>query len=200
MNLIPEVPSSPKLIKSDSMSSVNSDSSEEAIIDAILNDLIDDVCTSLSYKRKMVYRYVKIKKQALLYAIINYLYFIFTAINLVKFKKIYQVNGVYCIVDKQPLKMKVDNVHVCDNCVQLNRLKIPYEYIKLIHNKENKVQLSLIPNERNVNQILIDTKKQDNMYKKLYSNMNYHMRYHKLDNNAIKYYQKFQPTPIETYA
>ena len=187
------------MIKIEYMSSDSSSSSEEDIIDTILNDLVEDVCNNVTYKRKQIYRYVKIKRQALLYVIVNYLYFLFTALKLVKFRKIYNVNGVYCIVDKHPLKLRIDNVHVCDNCVQLNRLKIPYEYIKYIQNNNNKLMLDLIPNERSVNRIIIDADKQTSMYKKLYTNMNYHIRYHKLDNNAIKYYQKYHQQPIDTY-
>ena len=200
MHLIPDVPSSPRLIKSESMSSIESYSSQEDVIDSILNDLIDDICDSLSEKKKSVYKYVRIQRQALVYTLVNYLYFICTAIKLIKYHRIYRVKDAVCLVDNQHMKLKVDNIHIRDDCVQLNRLKIPYEYIKYIQKHEKKIMLTLIPNERSVNKIMINTKQDDvNVLKKINTNMHYHMRYHKLDNNAIKYYQKFFRSPIETY-
>ena len=59
--------------------------------------------------------------------------------------------------------------------------------------------MNLIPNERNVNKILIETTVNSNMYKKINTNMNYHMRYNKLNYKAIKYYQKRRSVPIETF-
>jgi len=173
---------------------------EEGIIDTILYDLVDDVCSSIvSQKQKCLYKFVKVKNQKLMYVIFNYIYFILAALNLVQFKRKYQVNRVYCLVGKSPFIMKVSGVSICDNCVQLNKLQIPYEYIREIKNNNDTIQLNLIPNERNVNKILIDGKKHKAMYNSIRRNMNYHVRYHKLDNRAIKYYQKAHTRPIETY-
>ena len=168
---------------------------QEYVIDSLLNNMIDD---STGKNRKHLYKYVKLPNQTIIYALLNYIYYILTIFKLIQFKKSYYVKSIFCKIDNQSFKLKSNSICICDNCIKLNKIIIPYEYVKLTQKVENKILLKLIPNERNVNQIIVDVHNFD-IYKNINSNMNYHMRFNKLNYNAIKYYQKFKKAPIEVY-
>ena len=74
-----------------------------------------------------------------------------------------------------------------------------YEYLKIIKNDNKYISINLIPNERNITKILVETYNNHYMFNKINSNMNYHVRYHSLNNSAIKYYQKYHEKPLELY-
>ena len=121
--IIPDIPSSPKLIKSDSMSSISSYNSEEDIIDYILNEIIDDVCDKMYTKKKQIYKYVRIHRQNILYCIINNIYYVLTLLNIIKYKKLYQIKNIFCLIDKQNVKLNMQKIYICDDGVQLNNIK-----------------------------------------------------------------------------
>ena len=198
MQLLPEVPMSPRLIKSDSSSSFESNTSVD--IDEIVEELINDVCETVQItKKKNIYKYVKVKRQAIFYTLINMLYYFCSKYTSYKYKKCFTTKSVFCIIDQQMYKLKYSYITVRDNFFTLNyKLKIPYEYIKTLSCTEDCIYINLIPNEKCVHQIII--KKTDSqLYNKICSNMNYHVRYNKLSNNVIKYYQKNHKTPLEVY-
>jgi hypothetical protein len=168
---------------------------QEYLIDSLLNDMIDESTTK---KREHLYNYVKLPNQTIIHTLLNYIYYILTIFKLIQFKKSYHVQSIFCKIDNQSFKLRSNLIYICDNCIKLNNIIIPYEYVEFTKKFENKFFLKLIPNERNVNQIEVDVCNFD-IYKNINSNMNYHMRYNKLNNNAIKYYQKFKKTPIEVY-
>lgn len=127
------------------------------------------------------------------------LYYICTKYTFYKYEKCFRTNSVFCIVDKQHYKLKYSYITVYDNYFTLNyKLKVPYEYIKTLSYIDDCIYINIIPNERSVNQIMIQ-KPDNKLYKNICSNMNYHVRFNKLNNNVIKYYQKFHKIPLEVY-
>ena len=200
-HLVPDVQMSPTLIKCSSDSSIENDESYYNDIEQVIDKLMNDICYTFESPKREIYKYVKVlQNQRIIYMLMNMIYYIFSKYNFIEYQKIFNVKTIFCTIDTKFFQLKSSRISVFDNCFQLNKkLKIPYEYVKSVSNENDYIILNLIPNERNITKIYIQTNNNANLYKKIYTNMQYHVRYHKLNQNAIKYYQKFNPTPLEVY-
>jgi len=200
-NILPEVPMSPKLIKSSSWSSIESHCEDYDDIEEILDKLMNDICSSFQTPKRQVYKYVRVlRNQQIVHIIMNMIYYIFSIYNIIEYKKLFKVKEIYCMIDKELYKLHSDVIKVYDNCFQLNiQLKIPYEYVKTVNHEMKYITLDLIPNERNITKLYIKTNNNEQIFKKLTLNMKYHVRYHQINVNAIKYFQKFHAKPLEVY-
>ena len=189
---------SPKLIKCSSESSIEEEFDD---IEDILDKLMNGVCSSFQRPKRNIYKYVKVlHNEHIIYVIMNMIYYIFSKYNLIKYKKTYRVKGIFCMIDKRLYKFQSTMIIVFDNYFQLNRkIKIPYEYVRTINYEKKYLILNLIPNERNITKIYVETKYNELIFNKIYSNMQYHVKYHQLNQNAIKYYQKFHTKPLVVY-
>ena len=202
--LIPEVPMSPKLIKSSSCSSIDSHCDEDheyCDIEEVIDKLMNDVCSSFQSPKRQVYKYVRVlQNQQIVHIIMNMIYYIFSRYNIIEYQKMFKVKEIYCMIDKKLYKLHSGAIKVFDNCFQLNKqLKIHYEYVKTVSHESNYITLDLIPNERNITKLYIKTNNNEQIFKKLTSNMKYHVQYHQINVNAIKYFQKFHAKPLEVY-
>ena len=179
---------------------LKSSSDEQSDIEEVIDSLINDVCM-LENRNRKIKKFVKVLvNQKLLNIILNIVYHFFTSLNILKYRKIIRVKAIYCIIDRELYKINSDNVKVFDNGFEINKkIKIPYEYLKIITNENKYININLIPNERNITKILVETYNNHYMFQKICSNMNYHVRYHSLNNSAIKYYQKFHKTPMKVF-
>jgi len=168
-------------------------------IEEVLNKLTDDVC---NVQEKQKNKFVKvINNQNICYIIINIVYHLFISLNIIKYRKIIKVKNIYCIIDGQKFKLNSKYVHIYDNCFEINKkIKIPYEYLKIIKkNNDTDIMIDLIPNERNITEIFFQTSNNYDMFNKISSNMNYHVRYHSVNTSAIKYYQNYNKTPLKVF-
>lgn len=201
--LVPEVPMSPKLIKCSSDSSIeyNDEDRDYDDIEEVIDKLMKDVCCSFEKPKRQIYKYVKIlQNQKIIFIIINIIYYIFSKYNLIEYQRFFKVNGIFCMIDRKLYKLNSGAIKVFDNCFQLNKnLKIPYEFVKTVDYADKYIEFNLIPNERNITKIMIETSNDKYIFNKISSNMNYHVRYHKLNHHAIKYYQKLRQKPLEFY-
>ena len=197
--IIPDIPMSPRLIRCSSDSSIEKNEEYDDIED-IIDKLVNDVCDQMTNKRK-IFKYVRIiSNQSLVYIFINMIYYIFSKYKLLKYKKIFKVKYICCKIDETVYKLHSTSIQLFDNCFQLNNnFKIPYEYMKTVNYENNYILLNLIPNERNITKIYIQTNDNKYIFSKISSNMNYHVRYHPLNQTAIKYFQKFHVKPLELY-
>ena len=200
-HLIPEVSMSPKLMKCASDSSIENNYEEYDDIEYVVDQLMNDVCHYVEKPKRQIYKYVKIlQNQKIIYIIMNIIYYVFSKYNMIEYQRFFKVKSIFCMIDKKLYKLNSAAIKVFDNCFQLNRnLKIPYEYVKTVNHGESYIELNLIPNERSITKIMIKTSNNKYIFNKIYSNMNYHVRYHPLHQNAIKYYQKFHTKPLEVY-
>ena len=186
---------SPKIMKFSSCSTKSNDDIEE-----VIDKLMNDVCSSESTKRHD-YNYVKIlKKQQVFLKIINILYYIFSKYNIIEYQRFFKVKCIFCLIDRKVFKLQSSVIILYDNCFELDKkLKIPYEYIKNVSYVDQSIEINLIPNERNITKLFVNTTNDKFIFNKISSNMNYHMRYHQLNKSAVKYYQKFNKKPLELY-
>ena len=193
MDIIPDQRSSAVLTKSDS------DLEMYDIIDRIIDNIIDDIV--FEDESNKLYKHVRIKSNlSILTKCINILYYCFIRYNLYFYNRYFEVDSISCKVSNVFYNMNKNSVIIYDSCIQLNnKINIPYEYIKTIHCKSNISVLELIPNEKNITIIQIQSNKARCIFNKIEKNMNYHVRYHKLNNKAIKYYQKLHKVPLEVY-
>ena len=196
MDIIPEQRSRAILIKS--QSDLNLEMYD--IIDNLIDNIIDEIVFE-EEKTNKLYKHVKIDyKLNMLTNFINLVYFCLMKYNILFYNKYFEVSSIACKVNNIYYNMIQNSFIVYDNCIQLNKkINIPYEYIKGIKRNHNVLFLELIPNEKNITIIKIESIKSSYIFNKIEKNMNYHVRFHKLNNKAIKYYQRFNRTPLKVY-
>lgn len=170
-------------------------------IEEVIDKLMYDVYISLENGKKKKYKYVKIlHNQRLIHVIMNLIYYIFSRYNIIKYQKIYKIKTIFCMIDKKMHRLHIDSIKIFDNCFKLNKkINIPYEYVKTVYHENKFITVNLIPNERNITKIYVETNNNENIFKQISLNMQYHVRYHQINQNAIKYYQKFHSKPLELY-
>ena len=170
-------------------------------IECVIDKLIEDVSKSVEKPKKEKCKYVRVlKSQRLIYYIINMIYYVFSKYNLIEYQVILNVENIFCSIDNKKYKLNSKSIKLFDNCFKLySKLTVSYEYIKSIHMEDSCLIIDFIPNERNVSKVYIQTNNDTYLFNKIKSNMNYHVRYNPIDQNAIKYYQKFYKTPLEVY-
>lgn len=189
-NLFPEMPESPKLIKSE----------DEDIVNDLIKEIVDCVCNTCEIyqnpkieNENLKYTSVEIKKKEhFLYFIINYCYNILTYMfNIQYLKKIEHVKIAYKLNNKKIVMQNMSNLEIYDNVLQINSdIKIAYEFIISISKLDNNIVcLNLIQNNFNIKKIYLKSKYYDVLYNKIVNNMNYHVRYNPILTSVVNKYK-----------
>ena len=179
--MIIQCPSSPKLIKS------MSDLEEAKIIDDILNTLINDVVNNLqttSIVLKKDLKYVKLKQKLNIFiSIQNLIFYFFLKWKILFYFKLFTLDTVYYKTKNNQIQ-KAQNIHFfCnDKYFKIANLKIYYEYIYTLQIYNDNLIIHFI----NKSTLIFKKKDIHIIHNLIIKNMNYHIRYNKINYNLSK--------------
>lgn len=176
--IVPQ-PSSPKLLKSMSDMEVNS------ITDDIINDIMNSVIkTSIKPLPKIKnLRYVsRLQTEKMRTIIENVIFYLMITLGIYKYNKEFAVEMIKFKEDNT-YETKVSLLRCTDEYFEINDTKINYEYILNIDRNARCVFVKLV----NTKSYILKSVEAKTIFDTLSKNMNYHMRYHKIDINISKY-------------
>lgn len=177
MSEIVPCPSSPKLVKS--MSEVEL----ESIVDEVLNNIIDQVVPKEKTKYKQDLKYIKLSEKQNIFAMLkNFIFYILVQLQLIYYAKIFDVQLVYSD-SKEKIFHKQAKVICTESYLSIGTFSSNYEYIKFLNCTKDHVYIKYITNKS----ILIKSREAKKLFDIISKNLNYHVRYNKIDYNISKY-------------
>ena len=174
-------PESPKLVKS------LSDVEIETVVDSVLNDIVDKAVmfskkVAVSSNKKNL-RYIKLsEKQNVFVALHNVIFFLLLKFRIIFYQKKYAVNATYLSQDGSH-KSKMCALVCTDKYLLIGNTQIYYEYIASIRYNPHCVFIKLV----NDKVLFLKSKCAEIIYKTVSSNLQYHVRYNKINCNVSKY-------------
>lgn len=175
-------PSSPKLVKT--MSTVEAESVVENVINELIQSVVDEIEPIPKIKKiKKDLRYVKIQEaQSFITVLRNFIFYILVQLNLIFYTRTYDVE-VVDVDNNNNIKYYQEKLICYDNFFTIGHLKIEYEYLKIFNHNANCVFLKFITGKS----LVITSKKSKEIFDVISQNMNYHIRYNKIDLNISNY-------------
>ena len=173
-------PASPVLEKS------KSNLEEEMTADTIIDEIVEDVVKSSEpHVRTKVMAYCKVdKKQSFVDFIQNIIFHTLVKFQLMFYSKVIATNEVHVIRSGKIRIVKDRSIFVKENCFRMKQVfRIYYEYIHTISYNDKCVCVKLVDGSI----LNIFTENNEKLCALLGSNMNYHVRYNKINMDVAKY-------------
>ena len=177
MTLVP-CPSPPILVKS--MSDVETDT----IVDLLLQDIIDNVVKTHSVANHVKdLRYVKLnERQNIFDTLQNFIFYLLLKFQIIFYRRQFPATVTFVAKNgshtSKRARLKCTDKYFC-----VDRTRVFYEYISRVYFNNSCVFINLIDGQV----ILLKSKQTWGIYKTISRNLQYHVRYNKIDINISKY-------------
>jgi len=167
-----------------------SDLEEKVIIDDILNKLVNDVVYKVKSKSiilKKDLRFIKLQEKQQFFTFLqNFTFYILLKLRLLIYFKLFTLDEVHYKKNNNTFKKETNIQLFCtEKYLKISNLKIYYEYIHTFQKEHNMLIIKLI----NKKSIIVKSKNTDVLYDLFIKNMDYHVRYNKINYNLSKVIQ-----------